>query len=334
MEGLIRYWRRIPLRWRVAGPLLLLALALLVLFQSRPDGHLHLYFLPIGQGNAILLVSPSGKAVLIDGGPEATALLDRLGRLRPFWKPGLDLVLLSEVAPERLAGPVAVVERYPVQAAGRPGRRTSTPALERWEELLAQAGVEVLPLLRGIRLDLGDGVVIEVLHPGPTPLPRALPGEGDDALVLRVCYGDFRALLPPAAGPAAQEALLAEETDLRSTVLLVPRQAGKDALEKRFLEAVHPALAVVSAETGYHVGPDARTLALVEASGIPLYRTDRQGTVEVITDGQTVKVRIERQAPSVPLSLSFFYPSFGLSSFVFPPAPSSAPSFPRSPFGN
>ena len=294
MEGLAQFWRRIPLLWRVAGPLLVLALALLALFQGRPDGRLHLYFLPVGQGNAILLVSPSGKAVLIDGGPEATALLDRLGHLRPFWKPGLDLVLLSEVAPERLSGPVAVVERYPVGAAGRPGRRTDGPAIERWEELLARAGVEVLPLLRGARLDLGDGVVIEVLHPGPTPLLSALPGEGDDALVLRVCYGDFRALLPPAAGPAAQEALLAAEADLRSTVLLVPRQAEEDALERRFLEAVRPAVAVVSAGTGYHVGPDARTLALVEGAGIPLYRTDRQGTVEVISDGQTVEVRVLR----------------------------------------
>ncbi len=298
MEGFIEFWRRIPLLWRVAGPLLLVALALLTLFQGRPDGRLHLYFLPVGQGNAILLLSPSGKAVLIDGGPDATALLDRLGRLQPYWKPGLEMVLLSEVAAERLAGPVAIVERYPVRVAGRPGRRTAGPAIERWEVLLARAGVQVLPLLRGARLDLGDGVVIEVLYPGSDPLPHTLPGEDDDALVLRVCYGDFSALLPPAAGPAAQEALLATEADLRSRVLLMPRQAEADALSRRFLEAVRPAVVVVSAGTGYHIGPDARTLDLVEGAGIPLYRTDRQGTVEVITDGRMVEVRTERPVPS------------------------------------
>lgn len=298
MEGLVKFWQRIPLLWRVAGPLLLLALAFLSLFQGRPDGRLHLYFLPVGQGNAIVLLSPSGKAVLIDGGPDATALLDRLGRLRPYWKPGLDLVLLCDASDGRLAGPVAVVERYPVQAAGRPGRRSAGPASERWEELLARAGVEVLPLLRGARIDLGDGVGIEVLHPGPVPLSRALPGEGDDALVLRVRYGDFSALLPPAAGPAAQEALLAAGTNLQSTVLLVPRQAEEDALEKHFLEAVHPAIAIVSAGSGYRIGPDARTLALVRETGIPLYRTDRQGIVEVITDGRTMEVRTEGPSPA------------------------------------
>ncbi len=297
MEGLVRFWQRIPLLWRVAGPLLLLALAFLTLLQGRPDGRLHLYFLPVGQGNAILILSPSGKTVLIDGGPDATALLDRLGRLRPYWKPGLDLVLLCDASAGHLAGPVAVVERYPVQAASRPGRRTDGPAIERWEKVLARAGVEVLPLLRGARIDLGDGVGIEVLHPGPVPLPRALPGEGDDALVLRVRYGDFSALLPPAAGPAAQEALLAAEPNLGSTVLLVPRQAEEDALERRFLEAVHPAIAIVSAGSGYHIGPDARTLALIRETGIPLYRTDRQGMVEVITDGRMVEVRTEHPAP-------------------------------------
>lgn len=287
-------WSKVPLFWRLAGPGLLVVLGLIALLQGRSDGRLHLYFLSVGQGNGILVVSPSGRTVLIDGGPDATALLTELGQHRPFWKPDLDLVLLTETAPERLAGPVAALGRYRTHAAGRPGRARPSSGWERWQALLAAQGVQAVPLQAGTRFDLGDGVLLEVLFPGPAPLPQAAPGGSDDALVLRVRYGAFSVLLPTAAGPAGQQALLASGADLPSTVLLVPRQAGAKALDARFLEAVRPRQAIVSAGTGRHEGPDARTLDLLGQAGIPFYRTDRQGTVEIVSDGRALWIRTEK----------------------------------------
>jgi len=293
--GVLRnLWARVPLFWRLAGPGLLLALGVVALLQGRGDGRLHLYFLSVGQGNAILVVSPSGHAVLIDGGPDATALLSELGAHRPFWKPDLDLVLLTETAPERLAGPVAALERYRARAAGRPGRARPSSGWERWQALLAAQGVEAAPLQAGARFDLGDGAFLEVLFPGSAPLPQAAPGGSDDALVLRLRYGAFSALLPTAAGPAGRQTLLAGSADLSATVLLVPRQAGERSLDARFLQAVRPQLAIVSAGAGRHEGPDARTLDLLREAHIPFYRTDRQGTVEVSSDGREVEIRTEK----------------------------------------
>ncbi|MBN1483176.1 MAG: hypothetical protein JXA37_00500 [Chloroflexia bacterium] len=295
MEGLNDLWQKIPLAWRLAALGLLLALGCTAFLQARPDGRLHLYFLEVGQGNAVLLRTPSKRWILIDGGPQATALLEGLGGRLPFWQRELDLVLLTETAAERLAGPVAALERYRVRAAGRPGRVQDGPGWARWLELLAQQGVPALPLQAGARLELGDGLFLEVLYPGMVPLVGAAPGSRDDALVLRLRYGQFTALLPTAAGPDAQQALRQNGADLTSTLLLVPRQAETDALERPFLEAVRPALLIVSTGSGSRQGPDARTLRLLQASGQPLYRTDEQGTIEVVTDGRSVKVRAERE---------------------------------------
>jgi competence protein ComEC len=294
VETLKALWQKVPLFWRLAGPGLLLALAAIAFLQGRPDGRLHLYFLAVGQGNGILVVSPSGKTVLIDGGPDATVLLSTLDQQRPFWKPDLDLVLLTETTPACLAGPVAALERYRAHAAGRPGRVQESTGWQRWQTLLAEQSVTPIPLLAGSRLELGDGVVIEVLYPGADPLPEVEPAGRDDALVLRLSYGQFSALLPTAAGPAGQQALLAQGAALQSTVLLVPRQAAEKALDPAFLQAVLPAVAVASAGSGYHQGPDARTLALAHEAGGALYRTDRQGTVEVVTDGREAWVWTER----------------------------------------
>ncbi len=287
-------WKKIPLFWRLAGPGLLLALAIAALLQGRPDGYLHLFFFPVGQGNAVLVVSPSGRAVLIDGGPDAAALLTALGRRLPFWQRELDLVLLTETAPERLAGPVAAVERYRPRAAGRPGRPRGGEGYARWLRGLERAGAAAAPLQQGARLDLGDGLIIEVLFPGAAPLPGTAAGGRDDALVLRLSYGGFRALLPTAAGPAGQSALLDGGAPLASTLLLLPRQGEERSLDGRFLQAVSPTLAVVSAGTARYEGSDARILEMVRAAGCALYRTDRQGTVEVTTDGEKVWVKTER----------------------------------------
>jgi competence protein ComEC len=107
-------------------------------------------------------------------------------------------------------------------------------------------------------------------------------------------YGAFSALLPTAAGPAVQQALLQDDVLLTNTVLLIPRQAEENALDERFLQAVRPAVVIASIGAGYHQNADARTLALVRDSGFSLCRTDQQGTVEVVSDGHAVWVRTER----------------------------------------
>lgn len=294
MTRLAALWCKIPLFWRFVGPGLLLALAVAALLQGRPDGRLHLYFFPIGQGNGILVVTPLGRTVLIDGGPDATALLTGLGRQRPFWSRELDLVILTETAPERMAGPVAVLERYRARAAGRPGRVREGAGWERWAALLAEMGVEPLPLAAGSRLEFADGVVLEVLHPGALPLPDVVSGGRDDALVLRLRYGSVCVLLPTAAGPAGQQALLEGGRPLGAAVLLVPRQGEERSLSEGFLKEVNPAIAVISAGSGRFEGTDARVIEKVRAAGAAVYRTDRQGTVEVVTDGEKVWVRTER----------------------------------------
>lgn len=294
MARLAALWSRIPLYWRLVGVGLLAALAVVALRHGRPDGRLHLYFLPVGQGNGVLVVTPAGRTVLIDGGPDATALLSALGRQRPFWSRDLDWVLLTETAPERLAGPIAVLERCRVGAAGRPGRLRGGVGWERWSALLAGMGVTPIPLAEGARLDLGGGVVIEVLYPGAVLPEGVSPGARDDALVLRLCYGAVCVLLPTAAGPAGQRALLERGLPLGAAVLLLPRQGEEGSLDVAFLKEVSPPIAILSTGTARFAGADARVLKRVRAAGAALYRTDLQGTVEVVTDGQRVWVQTER----------------------------------------
>ncbi len=103
---------------------------------SGPDGRLHLFALDIGQGDAILVVAPTGETALIDGGPDPDLTLRRLGERLPFWQRRLDVLVLTHPHEDHVAGLLPALERFEVGDGRRSGpRRTTTratPASWRW----------------------------------------------------------------------------------------------------------------------------------------------------------------------------------------------------------
>src|SRR5450759_3982923 len=85
--------------------------------RGLPDGRLHVYFLDVGQGDAIFVRTPDGRQILVDGGPSPEALLNQLGEVMPFWDRSLDLVVLTHPDADHMTGLVALLERYQVTQA-------------------------------------------------------------------------------------------------------------------------------------------------------------------------------------------------------------------------
>ena len=258
---------------------------------ALPDRRLHVTVLDVGQGDAATIETPSGRQVVVNGGPSATRMTAHLGRRMPFWDRTLDVVVLTDLGDEHLAGLVPVLERYEVgHVVYLPPRGEASPTYERWHAVVQEKGIPVLVPHAGLEIDLGDGVVVTVLHP-----TGASPDEGDPAVVLRVAYGETCALFASSAGREAETAMLARGESLRCDVLLVGRHGSAGATSAGFLEAVRPALAVISTGEGNRSGdPDEGTLAQLGESGTMVLRTDLHGSVEVISDGRGYEARVGR----------------------------------------
>jgi competence protein ComEC len=94
------YWMRSNWQDRVFGPSTagVLGVGCILIWlgvSSQPDGRLHLYFLDIGQGDGILIQTPSGRQVLIDGGASPESLFNELGQVMPFWDRSLDIIAMT-----------------------------------------------------------------------------------------------------------------------------------------------------------------------------------------------------------------------------------------------
>lgn len=260
---------------------------------SLPDGKLHVTFFDGGEGQATLIETPSGRQVLVDGGSSPNQMLAHLGQRMPFWDRSLDAVVLTGSEDERLLGLVPVLERYRVDRVLAPALETCVSSTcARWRELLRDNEIAWQAPVAGVQVDLGDGVRVTVLHPGGEVLADA--GATSQAVALRIDYRNACFLLAGSAGKEARAAMLARGENMRCDVLQAGRQDEKGALTPAFLEAVYPALTVISCGEDQQARPaDQQALDQLSHYGETLC-VDRYGTIEVTSDGTEYRVKVRQ----------------------------------------
>jgi competence protein ComEC len=276
--------------------LLVAAVLIWIAVFSLPDGRLHVIFFDVGQGDAILVRTPHGHQILLDGGPAPSALLDKLGRAMPFWDRTLDLVVLTHPDEDHLAGLIPVLERYQVAYVMEPALPHDTPLAQEWDRLLRQREVPHVIGQRAMRISLEDDLLLEVLHPGPALLQGTDADGNNNSLVLRLDYGRSRLLLTGDLEHEGEQALLNTGQGLKSHVLKVAHHGAGSATGEAFLAAVDPQLAVLSVGRDNSFGhPAGELLERLDQRGLSVFRTDEQGDIELITDGMSIWVRTARE---------------------------------------
>ncbi len=254
---------------------------------SLPDGRLHVFFLDVGQGDAIL-VQAGRHRVLIDGGPSADVLERELGKHLPFWDRTLDVVVLSHPEADHLAGLVEVLQRHKVGAVLEGPLTSSSEMYRKWSQGLGASGIPRVQARPGLAMRLGKRVSVEALFPPEEPFLGTGADTNNNSVVLRVRAGAVSFLLPGDLESVGEGILLAQEVDVTATVLKVAHHGSDTSTTSRFLAAVAPRAAVISVGTDnkfYHPSKEV-VQRLEQIVGDKLYQTPQWGTVEMITDGR------------------------------------------------
>jgi len=270
-----------------------LAVEIIVLFQM-PDGLLHVVFLDVGQGDAILIVTPAGRQILIDGGPEPSRLSWCLGKSLPMWDRSLDMVVLTHADIDHMAGLIPLFERYRVETILTSQTVLETDQSAHWREAVAQSDAKTAVAERGTRIMVDDNIELTVLHPSADQ--RSSQGHDNDlSVVLRLDYHQARFLFTGDLEMKGEHDLLDSGQSLAAQVLKVSHHGAGGATSERFLVAVKPKLAIIQVGAENHFGhPTEATLDRLRDIGSQILRTDLNGTIEVITDGSELRVRSGR----------------------------------------
>ncbi len=265
---------------------------------AEPQPTLSFTVLDVGDGDAMLLRTPGGQTVLIDGGPNPSALLSELGhRLGPLER-NLGVAILTGNDQQRLAGAVAAAERYPPRIVISPPERSPSALAERWTNTIGDRAI--IPT-NPLAIELEPGVRLDVLPTMPVAMAQANPPL-QRSLAVRLTHGDVTLLVAPSLTADAARTLVADGWSLRADALVVPRGGDNRGLNAQTLAEIDPTIAVISVGTRNRAGlPAAETLKLL-ADG-PVFRTDRHGSVELRSDGKRIWVSPERTVaePSPPV---------------------------------
>jgi len=279
--------------------LLIIAIAIGLAIASRPDNLLHIYFCDVGQGDAILIKTPQNRQILVDGG-RGDQVLNCLSDALPFYDHTLDLVILTHPHADHVGGLIEVLRTYQVEKVIFQQTPYKSADYQEFIDLLGEKNLPTLKVVAGEILALDQQVRVEVWYPlsneklellaarggsGATIDPYDGEDVNDSSIVFRLVCGDFETLLTGDAPEAVQKLLLRQEMVEESDVLKVAHQGAKDGSDENFLKKVNPKLAVISVGENNRYGhPHKETLEELENAGAEIKRTDRDGTVEVVSD--------------------------------------------------
>ncbi len=268
----------------LTATLVILFACTVVLWRSAAtagDGQMHITFLDVGSADAVLIQTPEGRNVLINGGASTSELSDELGRRLPFFSRKLDWLVIASTQENQLAALPRVVERYPPDNVLWSGNIQASFSAQTLDKFFAEKGIPVSRAETGQRLELGGGSFIEVQAIGPR------------GSVLLIQYKNFRALLPIGLSDGTLEELEFGNTIDKVDVFLLADSGFELSNPPDMIQNLNPQLTILSVAAGDPDGLPAQSV-LESLDGYSLLRTDRSGWITVSTDGDTLHVEVER----------------------------------------
>lgn len=250
---------------------------------------LRVYFLNVGQGDAILIETPDGVQMLIDGGPDTTVLQELSRVMGPFDRT-LDVVVATHPDLDHIGGLVDVLERYEVDNILMTENEHDTPAAAAFKKAVVAENAIVTYADAGQQFLLGNSVEVMIFSPYGD---ERLWESNNASIVMQVRYGDTSFMLTGDASAQIEDYLVeVYGTVLQSDVLKLGHHGSKTSTSQLFLDTVSPQYAVVSAGVGNRYGhPHQDVMARVFGRKIQSFHTGTDDTVTFESDGQSIVVK-------------------------------------------
>ena len=286
----------------------LLLIALIIWFlvlNQRPERILETDFLDVGQGDAILIKTPKGQTVLIDGGPD-NKVLEKLGKyLQPLQK-RIDLIILTHPHADHVSGLIEVLRRYSVGLVVLNGVYLKTDNYDQFLNAIEDNKVKVLIAEAGEAIHFDKDLEFDILSPNKNLAGLAFNKNsesfgtaGDDvndtSIVGKLIFNDFSIMFMADATSKIENQILAYGDNLKSDILKVGHHGSKYSSFPIFLKTVAPKAGIIEVGVKNFYGlPSQAALSRFKMFGANIFRTDQNGDIRVLSDGFTADIYKEK----------------------------------------
>lgn len=247
-----------------------------ILFNQEKN--LKVIFFDIGQGDAILIITPDREKILIDGGPDKS-IIYKLDQYLPFYERKIDLMILTHPDPDHLTGLVEVLKRYQVNKVFYNGVDDENLVYKEFLKIIDEKGIkkEIVWFNKQIILNCCQ---IYFLYPFENLAGKDLKNDNEGSLIFKFIFTQRKILFTGDATKNVEKNLINYKIDLKSDILKVAHHGSKDSTSQEFLGKVKPIYAVISVGKNNKFGhPNLRVLKNLEKIGAKILRTDKLGDI-------------------------------------------------------
>ena len=285
--------------WQAISLLGMLAVVFYCWQMGCNNKEMQVHFIDVGQGDSALVITPHGRAFMVDTGGVREGSYDIGSRvdvpyLLHYGVEKLDYIFLTHAHDDHAGGVKGILTKIPVGAIGI-GHEGAGDYLQTFGTgELGKIKKLLVPLQEGSSIEL-DGVRIDMLYsPESRKVQESqLQATGNEfSNLIRVSYGEASFLFTGDLVAEQEQQVLANGTNVASTVLKVGHHGSRTSSSQEFLTAVNPGWAVISCGYNNSFGHPHKEILnrLTSCTKAKILRTDQQGAIVFRTDGKSIKV--------------------------------------------
>lgn len=245
----------------------------------EPGDKMKVHFINVGQGDSILVQSPNGKNLLVDGGTK-DAGKDVVNYLRKHGVEKLDYVVATHPDADHIGGLHSVLNSISIKNFVDSGKTHTSQTYEEMLQLILDKNIPFIVPKTGDTIPLDEELDISVIHMGDKSADN-----NEASIVLKLSYGETSFLLMGDADIRVEKDIL-EETNVKATVLKAGHHGSDTSSSQDFIEAVNPEVTILSYGKDNSYGhPNTEVKSRLERISSQLYATAIVGNIVVETDG-------------------------------------------------
>ncbi len=261
-------------------------LAWLAVYNLSQPQLLEVTFFDIGQGDSIFIETPQSHQILIDGGP-TSIILERLGKVMPYWDRTIDLVILTHPEHDHYGGLIEVLKRYKVENILWTGALKETAEFQEWQRLIEEEQAQIFIAQSGQKITW-PSLSLDILYPWESFKGEIVKDINNTSIVARLVYGYNSFLLTGDIYKSTEKKILEKGISVDSDILKVSHHGSKTSSAPEFVAAVSPEIAIIQCGKDNSYGhPHPETLEILEKYDINILNTAETGDIKIISNGKT-----------------------------------------------
>lgn len=268
----------------------LVFLIISIAVQARSVGLLTLNMFDVGQGDGIMIQTPYDQQILVDAGP-GRQMEGKVSSEMPLFDRTIETVIISHPHADHVNGLFDILKHFKVERVVWSGVAYNSKIYDTLRDEVKKRGIAIQIVRDGDTLEFGPDMRIEIIAPVGDVIGKEFKDVHEGTVVGRLVYKNTEVLLTGDVNEEIEEAILAKHRPIESDILKVSHHGSRYSTSEAFLDKVHPEYAIISVGKDNRYGhPHVELLDRLELRAIPTYRTDQQGDIRIITNGDNITI--------------------------------------------